>query len=48
MAVVSRREVPRSHYNHADALLYVPHNNPGESPTHLVMYLARHHHSGQP
>ena len=40
VAYQARREVPRSHYNHADALLYVPHNNPGESPTHLVMCLS--------
>jgi choline dehydrogenase len=36
----ARREVPRSHYNHADALLYVPHSNANESPDHLVMCLS--------
>jgi choline dehydrogenase-like flavoprotein len=40
VAYKARREVPRSHYNHADALLYVPHGNPGESPTLLVMCLS--------
>ena len=32
--------MPRSHYNHADALLYVPRANPAESPEHLVMCLS--------
>ena len=36
----ARREVPASHYNHADALLYVPAPTPGESPDHLVMCLS--------
>ena len=40
VAYGARREVPRSHYNHADSLLYVPHGNPGESPSHLVMCLS--------
>ena len=40
VAYKARRDVPRSHYNHADALLYVPHANAGESPTHLVMCLS--------
>ncbi|WP_300785157.1 GMC oxidoreductase [Enhydrobacter sp.] len=39
-AYKARREVPRSHYNHADALLYVPHSNPEASPDHLVMCLS--------
>src|SRR6185437_6945509 len=40
VAYKARREVPRSHYNHADALFYVPHDNPAESPDHLVMCLS--------
>jgi len=40
VAYAARREVPRSRYNHADALLYVPHANPAESPEHLVMCLS--------
>jgi choline dehydrogenase-like flavoprotein len=40
VAYVARRDVPLSHYNHADALLYVPHNNPAESPELLVMCLS--------
>jgi choline dehydrogenase-like flavoprotein len=40
VAYTARREVPRSHYNHADALLYVPHSNPNESPDLLVMCLS--------
>jgi pyridoxine 4-oxidase len=40
VAYAARREVPRSHYNHADALLYVPRSDPGESPEHLVMCLS--------
>jgi choline dehydrogenase len=40
VAYKARRDVPRSHYNHADALLYVPHGSPDESPTHLVMCLS--------
>jgi choline dehydrogenase-like flavoprotein len=37
VAYAARREVPRSHYNHADAVLYVPRTDPGDSPEHLVM-----------
>jgi choline dehydrogenase-like flavoprotein len=40
LAYAARREVPRSHYNHADALLYVPRTDPAESPEHLVMCLS--------
>ena len=40
VAYAARRDVPRSHYNHADALLYVPHREPRESPEHLVMCLS--------
>ena len=40
VAYRARREVARSHYNHADALLYVPNTNPAESPEHLVMCLS--------
>lgn len=40
VAYRSRREVARSHYNHADALLYVPRADAGESPEHLVMCLS--------
>ncbi|WP_051334384.1 GMC family oxidoreductase N-terminal domain-containing protein [Bradyrhizobium sp. Ai1a-2] len=40
VAYAARREVPRSHYNHADALLYAPHTDPGDSPDHLVMCLS--------
>jgi pyridoxine 4-oxidase len=40
VAYAARREVPRSHYNHADALLYAPRSDPGESPEHLVMCLS--------
>ena len=40
VAYAARREVPRSHYNHADALLYVPHRDPNESPDLLVMCLS--------
>jgi choline dehydrogenase len=40
VAYRARREVPRSHYNHADALLYVPHSDPNESPDLLVMCLS--------
>lgn len=40
VAYRARREVARSHYNHADALLYVPNANPAESPEHLVMCLS--------
>src|SRR5271170_6861410 len=40
VAYTARRKVPRSRYNHADALLYVPHSNPNESPDLLVMCLS--------
>jgi choline dehydrogenase-like flavoprotein len=40
VAYTARREFPSSHYNHADALLYVPHGNPNESPDHLIMCLS--------
>jgi choline dehydrogenase-like flavoprotein len=40
VAYAARRDVPRSHYNHADALLYVPPSDPRESPEHLVMCLS--------
>jgi choline dehydrogenase len=40
VAYRARREVPRSHYNHADALLYVPHARADESPDHLIMCLS--------
>ncbi|WP_147146545.1 GMC family oxidoreductase [Reyranella soli] len=40
VAFRARREVQRSHYNHADALLYVPHAKAGESPDHLIMCLS--------
>ena len=40
VAYSATREVPRSHYNHADALLYVPRSNPNESPDILVMCLS--------
>jgi choline dehydrogenase-like flavoprotein len=40
VAYRARREVPRSHYNHADALLYVPRRDPKESPDLLVMCLS--------
>ena len=40
VAFRARREVQRSHYNHADALLYVPHANASESPDHLIMCLS--------
>ncbi|MBI2740644.1 MAG: GMC family oxidoreductase N-terminal domain-containing protein [Rhodospirillales bacterium] len=40
VAFRARREVQRSHYNHADALLYVPHAKAGESPEHLIMCLS--------
>src|SRR4051794_21698506 len=32
VAYRARGQVPRSHYNHADALLYVPQPDPDESP----------------
>jgi choline dehydrogenase len=40
VAYSARREVPRSHYNHADAMLYVPNPDPRESPDLLVMCLS--------
>jgi len=40
VAYAARRGVPRSHYNHADALLYVPGRDPNESPDLLVMCLS--------
>ena len=40
VAYAARREVPRSHYQHADALLYVPRTDPDDSPEHLVMCLS--------
>ncbi|HTR85220.1 MAG TPA: GMC oxidoreductase [Reyranella sp.] len=40
VAYKARREVPASHYNHADALLYVPNRTAGESPDHLIMCLS--------
>jgi choline dehydrogenase-like flavoprotein len=40
VAYAARREVPRSHYNHADALLYVPQSDPNESPNLMVMCLS--------
>ena len=39
VAYAARRDVPRSHYNHADALLYVP-RGPDKSPDLLVMCLS--------
>ena len=40
VAYAARREVARSHYNHADAVLYVPRSHPDESPEILVMCLS--------
>jgi choline dehydrogenase len=40
VAYRARRAVARSHYNHADALLYVPRADAGDSPQHLVMCLS--------
>ncbi len=40
MAYAARREVARSHYNHADAILYVPQSNPHASPDLLVTCLS--------
>ncbi len=40
VAYASPRRVPLSHYNHADAVLYVPRTDPGESPELLVMCLS--------
>jgi choline dehydrogenase-like flavoprotein len=40
VAYSARQEVPRSHYNHADAILYVPNRDPSESPELLIMCLS--------
>jgi len=40
VAYAARRDVPPSHYNHADAVLYIPRDNPNEAPEHLVMCLS--------
>jgi choline dehydrogenase len=40
VAYAARRAVPSSHYNHADALLYVPQADPGRSPDTLIMCLS--------
>jgi choline dehydrogenase len=40
VAYAARKPVPRSHYNHADAVLYVPHDDAAESPDILVMCLS--------
>jgi choline dehydrogenase-like flavoprotein len=40
VAYAAKREVPRSHYNHADAVLYVPRSDPNDSPDLLVMCLS--------
>jgi choline dehydrogenase-like flavoprotein len=40
VAYSARQEVPRSHYNHADAMLYVPNRDPRESPDLLIMCLS--------
>lgn len=40
VAYQARRDVPASHYNHCDSLLYVPHATSGESPDILVMCLS--------
>jgi choline dehydrogenase len=40
VAYAARRDVPRSHYQHADALLYVPRTDPNDSPEHVVMCLS--------
>jgi choline dehydrogenase len=40
VAYSARQDVPRSHYNHADALLYVPNRDPADSPDLLVMCLS--------
>ncbi len=40
VAYSARQEVPRSHYNHADALLYVPNRDPADSPDLLIMCLS--------
>jgi len=40
IAYSARQDVPRSHYNHADAMLYVPNSDPGDSPDLLIMCLS--------
>lgn len=40
VAFRAKRDIERSHYNHADSLLYVPHQKAGESPDHLIMCLS--------
>jgi choline dehydrogenase-like flavoprotein len=40
VAYAARREVARSRYNHADAVLYAPPSHPDESPEILVMCLS--------
>ena len=40
VAYKAKRDVPRSHYNHADALLYAPRSDPNQSPDILVMCLS--------
>ena len=40
VAYSARHEVPRSHYNHADAMLYVPNRDPSDSPDLLIMCLS--------
>ena len=40
VAYSARRAVPRSHYNHADAMLYVPNREPSDSPDLLIMCLS--------
>ena len=40
VAYSARRDVPRSHYNHADAMLYVPNRDPADSPDLLVMCIS--------
>lgn len=40
VAYAAPRPVPLSHYNHADAVLYVPRADPDESPELLVMCLS--------
>jgi choline dehydrogenase-like flavoprotein len=40
VAYSARQKVPRSHYNHADAMLYVPNREPSDSPDLLIMCLS--------
>ncbi|SHH09119.1 GMC family oxidoreductase [Bradyrhizobium erythrophlei] len=40
VAYAARRDVPRSHYQHADALLYEPCTDPNDSPERVVMCLS--------